>query len=222
MSVSESQPGHTVVCLGAGGHAAVVVDALSAAGRHTVAGLLDSDPGRRGESVLGHPILGDDSMLPELVGRGVTGFIVAFDGVGRAAARARAYERAVEAGLEPVSVVHPSASVAASSAIGRGVTIMAGVVVNARASAGDNAILNSGCILEHDCAIGAHTHVAPGAVVLGGVTVGEAVHVGAGAVVHEGLEIGARAVIGAGAVVIRSVKPDQTVVGVPAAARSGL
>ena len=214
-----SQSVQQVVCIGAGGHAGVVIDAFEAAGRYTIAGLVDADETRSGAVVGGHGVLGDESVLDELPHRGVTGFIVGFDGVGQAKARARAFERALAAGLEPISVIHPSATISPAATIGRGVAVMARAVVNPGASIGDNVILNTGCIVEHDCSIGAHGHIAPAAVILGEVRIGDGAHVGAGAVIHEGLAIGQYAVVGAGAVVIRDVEAGQTVMGVPATQR---
>ena len=51
--------------IGAGGHAKVVLDAARAAGLGPVVGLLDDDPGRRGSSLHGVPIV--DAATPEAV-----------------------------------------------------------------------------------------------------------------------------------------------------------
>ena len=51
-----------VIIIGAGGHAAVVADALLAAGQQ-VLGFVDNDARRHGRSVCDRPVLGDDTAL---------------------------------------------------------------------------------------------------------------------------------------------------------------
>jgi UDP-perosamine 4-acetyltransferase len=204
-----------VVGLGAGGHAAVVVDILRASGNDVI-GLLDPDTSLKGASVEGAPVLGGDELLAQLRDRDVEGFFVGVGSTGNAAARRRLYTLGREAGLVPIAAVHPGAVVAGSATLAAGVTVMAGAVINPRARLGENAIVNTAAVVDHDCIIGDHAHVAPGAVLGGGVVLGEAAHVGIGAVVREQCAIGAAAVVGAGAVVISDVPGGLTVVGIPA------
>jgi sugar O-acyltransferase (sialic acid O-acetyltransferase NeuD family) len=204
-----------IVGLGAGGHAAVMIDALKATGARIV-GLLDPEPSRQGESVLGVPVLGDDSLLPGLLAQGVGQFFVGVGSVGDSGLRVRLYEHARRLGLTPVRCVHPAAIVSAYAVLAPGVAVLAGAVVNARARLGENVIINSGAVVEHDCVVLDHAHVATGARLAGNVEVGRGAHVGASAAVLQGLRIGAGAVVGLGAAVIRDVADAQTVVGVPA------
>jgi UDP-perosamine 4-acetyltransferase len=204
-----------VIGLGAGGHAAVVVDILRATG-HDVVGLLDPDKSLKAASVEGAPVLGGDELLDQQRDRDVGAFFVGVGSTGNAAVRRRLYALGREAGLAPIAAVHPRAVVAGSAALAAGVTVMAGAVINPRARVGENAIVNTAAVVDHDCIIGDHAHIAPGAVLGGGVALGEAAHVGIGAVVREQCTIGAEAVVGAGAVVISDVPGGVTVVGVPA------
>jgi UDP-perosamine 4-acetyltransferase len=204
-----------VIGLGAGGHAAVVVDILRVRG-HDVVGLLDPDRNLMGAIVEGAPVLGGDELLQQLRGRDVGAFFVGVGSTGSAAARRRLYALGREAGLAPIGAVHPAAVVAGSAKLGAGVTVMAGAVINPGARLGENVIVNTGAVVDHDTVVGDHSHVAPGAVLGGGVHMAEAAHVGAGAVVREQCTIGAEAVVGAGAVVVSDVPAGVTVVGVPA------
>lgn len=208
-----------VVGLGAGGHAAVVVDILRLDG-HEIVGLLDPDRNLTDTSVEGVLVLGGDELLTGMRDRDVRAFFVGVGSTGNAAIRRRLYAIGRDAGLEPLAAVHPAAVVAGSATLGPGVTVMAGAVINPRARLGENVIVNTGAIVEHDCVVGAHGHVAPGAVLGGGVRMAEAAHVGIGAIVREQRRIGSEAVVGAGAVVISDVPAGVTVAGVPARARS--
>lgn len=205
------------VLIGGGGHARVVIDSLQAAGETRTLGIVDADAARRGKTVLGVPILGDDSILPALAASGTKYFAVTVGSVGDANLRRALFERACALGLLPLGVRHPSAIISQHADVGSGTQLLPGAIVNAGARLGANVIVNSGAIVEHDCEIGDHAHVATGARIASGVTVGEGVHVGAGATVRQLLRIGAGAIVGAGAVVVKDVSARSVVVGVPAA-----
>jgi len=193
-----------LLVIGAGGHAKVVVDAARCAGL-TVAGVIGKpdDPA----TLLGIPVSRDASAVD------ADGFIVA---IGDNAARARTFSAYRERGLEPASVVHPSAVIAGGVTMGSGAFVAAGVVVNVDARIGANAILNTGCTVDHDCVVGDHALIGPSASLCGGVEIGEGVLLGAGASVTPGARIGAWSVVGAGAAVVDHLPADSVCVGVPA------
>ncbi|HEY2480741.1 MAG TPA: acetyltransferase [Caulobacteraceae bacterium] len=199
-----------VVILGAGGHAKVVIELLRAQGR-AIAGLTDADSAPR--SVLGVPVVGDDTALAGLRDRGVRHAFVA---IGDNAARQAAGARATDLGFILVNAVSPTASVSASARLGHGVAVMAGAVINADAVIGDLAIVNSGAIVDHDCHLERCCHVGPGAVLAGGVRLGAGALIGVGASVTPGCSIGARTIVGAGACVVADLGADVTAIGVPA------
>jgi len=205
-----------VIGLGAGGHAKVLIEALGKMDTYEVVGLLDAKSSLHGRTVLGLPVLGADEMMPQLVQQGVTRFFLGLGSVGDSTMRQRVFQRAIEYGLEPVSVIHPGAWLSASARVGRGICALACAVVNADACLGENTIVNTGSIIEHDCVIGAHVHIAPRACLAGGVSVGEGSHIGIGALVRQNIRIGRNAIVGAGAVVIKDVPDEFVVAGVPA------
>ena len=207
------------VFLGAGGHARVLIEIVRLVRPFELVGLLDADPGRRGQAVDGIPILGGDELLARLRGEGVTGAFVAFASIRDTGARSRAYALLREHGYESPTLVHPRAIVSPSATLGAGVAVLAGAVVGTGARLGENAIVNSAAIVEHDCRIGDSAHVASGARLAGAVEVGAGAHVGIGAVVREGIAIGERAIVGAGAVVVADVPAGAIVVGNPARAQ---
>jgi len=205
-----------VVGIGSGGHARVVIDILQMMGGFEIVGLLDRDTSLHGQVVLGVPVIGDDSMLPDLRAQGVTHAFIGVGTVGTPETRIRIWDALLSSGLEPVNAVHPTAVVAASATLGRGVTVMPGAIVGAAATLGDNTIVNTGAIVEHDCVVERHAHLATGSSLAGGIRIGEGAHVGIGASIIESITVGEFALVGAGAVVIRDVAPRTTVIGVPA------
>lgn len=200
------------VILGGGGHARVVLESLRASKAASPLGIVD--PALKG-AVDGLRVLGGDEVLKTLP-KG-TLFVVGMGGIGDNGPRARLFEKAVSAGLTPLTVIHPSASVSPSAVLAAGCVVLPRAVVNAGARVGAGAIVNTAAVVEHDCVVGAHAHLATGAILCGGVTLGELAHVGAGAVVRQGLSVGARALVAAGAVVVKAVPDGARVMGVPAA-----
>lgn len=202
-----------VIILGAGGHGRVVLDILTQARSHTPIGFLDNNPALHGRRIDGLPVIGDTSRLPDMFRQGVRGAVIAVGDNGIRRGMGNLLERQ---DIEIVNAIHPSAQLARSVSLGKGVVIAAGVVVCAHCQIGDYAILNSGCIIDHESMVGTAAHVCPGVRLAGHVTIESGVFVGIGATVIQNIHIGYEAVVGAGAVVIRNVDPMTTVVGVPA------
>jgi acetyltransferase EpsM len=193
---------------GAGGHAKVVWDILTAAG-DAVVGFVSDAPAA--PALLGLPVAAAREALPPH-----DGVVVA---IGDNAARQRVFEALQAAGVPIFSAVHPRAVVAGRVALGAGVVVAAGAVINLDSEVGANAIVNTGATLDHDNHLGAHAHVAPGCHLAGGVTVEEGAFLGVGTVAIPGIRVGAWARTGAGAVLVRDVAADCLVVGVPARSR---
>ncbi|HEX6902204.1 MAG TPA: NeuD/PglB/VioB family sugar acetyltransferase [Thermoanaerobaculia bacterium] len=203
--------GESIVVVGGGGHSRVVVEVLLAAGWR-VAGY--TDPGGAGGSFGGVPCLGDDGVLPSLVGK-VRYAIVA---LGDNALRGRLAREVEAMGFELGNAIHPSARISPSVVLGRGIAIMANAVLNAGTVVLDDSIINTAATVDHDGRIGRDVHIAPGCHLAGYVTVGDGALVGVGSVVGRGrpIRVGEWAVVGSGSVVVHDVPPSVTVVGNPA------
>lgn len=199
-----------VVIIGGGGHAKVVIESLRAAGE-TVAAIVDADPTPR--QVLGVPVRGDDLVLPELRGQGLSRLFVA---IGDNRLREKLGRRGRELGFSLVNAVHPSAVISPSAKLGAGVAVMAGAVVNADSEIEDLAIINTGAIVDHDCRLGVACHLGPASALAGGVSVGPRAFLGVGARAIPGVTIGADTIVGAGGVVVRDLPDAVLAVGVPA------
>lgn len=209
--------GHIII-IGAGGHSAVVADALLAMG-HDVIGCTDANKLRHGERVCGVPVLGDDS---ELARYSVASIRLA-NGLGgtRGEPLRHQMQRHLQAGgWRFCGVRHPSAVVSPFASVSADAQLMAGCIVQSGAVIGTGCIINTGAIVEHDAVIGDFVHVAPGSVVCGNAVIGDYCHIGAGAVVLQGMKLGSGTIVGAGAVVVVSHPGQATLVGVPARPRN--
>ncbi|WP_404343659.1 acetyltransferase [Vreelandella venusta] len=200
---SASAANRGVILLGGGGHAKVLLDALRLAGVQ-VRGVVD--PVLAGTCKLwrGIPVIGNDDDLLKLN----PDQVILVNGTGSLPSkllRQRLFSRFTEAGFQFMNVIHPSALIGAGVELGVGVQIMAGAIIQADTTVGDNSIINTGVLVDHDCAIGCDVHLAPGVVVSGGVSIGEGAHVGTGSSIIQGISIGAGAIVGAGTVVVKDV-----------------
>lgn len=203
-----------IIILGGGGHAKVLIEALRCSNLEII-GLTDPNPDLHGKSIMGVPVLGDDSVLS-----GYSADRVALvNGLGSTRqpnARRQLYENISSRGFSFANVVHPSAIIAGDVTIGNGVQLMAGVILQPGVALGDNVIINTRVSVDHDCRIGCHSHLAPGVVLSGEVTVGEGVHIGTGASIVNHVRIGDDSLIGAGSLVLRSIPDNVVAYGVPA------
>jgi sugar O-acyltransferase (sialic acid O-acetyltransferase NeuD family) len=114
------------------------------------------------------------------------------------------------------ALVHPSAILARTTRLGRGVFVNAGAIVGAMSELADHALVNRGAVVGHHVTIEAFASVGPGAVIAGQVTIGYGAAIGAGAVLLPKVTIGTHAVVGAGAVVVRDVPAHAKALGNPA------
>jgi acetyltransferase EpsM len=195
----------SLVLIGAGGHAKVVIGALRASGV-PVRAAYDTTPEKAGGRCAGVEILAFADFAPEPDAE-------LFLAIGDNAAR-RELDRKLTARY-PV-VIHPSAWVDPSARLGAGTLVCAGAVIQADTVVGRHAIVNTGASLDHDCVVGDYAHVAPGARLAGRVRVGEGALLGVGSAFLPGVTIGAWATVGVGAAVVADVPERVTARGVPA------
>ena len=200
-----------VVLVGSGGHAKVVIDILEAQERFKLIGCVD--PGKAGSTVLGYPILGDDSILLELYKKGVR---KAFVAIGDNGLRLKLASQISALGYEFINIISPSASVSSKATLGFGIVVMPHAVINACAKVDDQVIINTGATVDHDCIIARGCHIAPGCHMAGNVTIHEGSFLGIGSSVIPGIKIGKWAVIGAASAIVQNVPDLSLSVGVPA------
>jgi sugar O-acyltransferase (sialic acid O-acetyltransferase NeuD family) len=199
-----------LIVFGAGGHAKVVLEAVSASFPDCEIAILDDHPDAAQELLAIAVRGGRDWLGDHWPG------VPVLPAIGNNAARAELIEWLGRSGRSAATVVHPRALLSPSASLGPGGFLAPGAIVNAETLLDAGVIVNTAATIDHDCHIGAASHVAPGAHLCGGVRVGEQTLVGAGATVIPGIRIGAAAIVGAGAVVTRDVPDGGRVGGSPA------
>lgn len=197
-----------VLLLGAGGHAAVVMDMLRQL-NCTVVGVVAKDqPKSLGvfEGIAWHS--SDDDVLS--FDKDEVLLVNAIGSLPGQEVRFKVQQKFKQLGYRFMTVVSPKAIVSDYALLSEGVQVMPGCIVNINASIGEGSIINSGAIIEHDCVIGRYNHVAPGAVLSGAVVTGDYVHIATGARVIQSIHIGEHALVGAGATVNKDLESNKT------------
>jgi sugar O-acyltransferase (sialic acid O-acetyltransferase NeuD family) len=205
------------VIIGAGGHGreiADVVDAINDAVErdpwHLIGFIDDGTPDLQVIRRRGGVVLGGTERLADMAD---VAFVV---GVGSGHMRRRLDAIAVAAGLEPIVLCHPGATVGRDVRLGPGVVICAHASVTTNVDLGRHSHINRHAGVGHDAVVGDFVTLHPGATISGNVVLEDGVTIGTNAAVIQGVRIGRASTVGAGAAVVRDVDPDVTVVGVPA------
>jgi sugar O-acyltransferase (sialic acid O-acetyltransferase NeuD family) len=204
-----------IIIAGAGGHAGVIIDLLRSTEFYEIVGLVDRADGNI-SNAYNLPVLGTDEDLEELCKQEI---VMAAIGIGSApdnSPRRKVFEKLKTAKFSLPVLVHPGSWVADNAILNEGAQVMAGAIIQGRATLGHNVLVNSGSIVEHDNIIGDHSHIATGVRLGGDVQIGESVFIGVGTSIRQGIKIGDGAIIGAGSVVIHDVDAGAIVAGVPA------
>lgn len=219
MTAHAAQNGKPLVILGAGGHAKVLLSLIQAAG-FEVLGICDPALDQVATQWRGIKVLGGDDALagldPDMVGL--------VNGVGQLVGsplRQRIFLGLKEMGFWFPALVHPAAWIDSSVALGEGVQVMAGAIIQADTVIGSNSIINTRAGVDHDCILGMSVHIAPGATLCGSVRVGDRAFIASGATVIQGLSVGADAIVGAGAVLVRNLAARQILLGSAARKKLG-
>ncbi len=200
----------SVIVIGAGGHAQVVIDALQCAGE-TVLGVTVSNIDDTLRRVLNVPVLGTDTVIEQYDAKQIQ----LANGVG-GKDREQIFKNLKGRGYQFCQVLHPSAVIAGSARLGEGVQVMAGAVVQPMVMIGDNSLINTRASVDHDCVISDHSHIAPGCTICGAVRIGDRCHIGAGSTIIESLSIEANVFVAAGATVCENIPSGALVGGTPA------
>lgn len=195
----------SVILIGGGGHAEVIIDCIRSVGDQVV-GILDDGlvPGTMVQDI---PVLGKAA---DFGAYRQHKFLVA---IGDNGVRRRIAEKM---DVQWYTAVHRSAVVSSAARLGAGTVVMPNAVINAGATVGCHCIVNTGAIVEHDNCLGNYVHISTAAALGGTVSVGEETRVCIGAHVKNNISICGGSTIGAGAVVIKDVTEPGTYVGIPA------
>lgn len=182
-----------VIVIGAGGHGRSMAEAILLLGRDELIGFVD-DGADADSRVWSYPMLGRTDALHTLREH-VHAVVVA---IGNNAVREKLHARVREAGFELLSVIHPTAFVSPTAALGAGCAVMAGAVVGTEAHLGEGVIVNCGATVDHHCRVDAFGHLGVNACMAGGSVLGHRAWMQAGSALGYGVQIEDDAVLAPG------------------------
>jgi len=205
----------SIFIVGASEHAKVIIDIIENENVYEIVGLIDTFK-NKGEEVLGYEVIGKEDDLPELLKKHERASVII--AIGDNWVRYLVMEKILKIvpEIKFASTIHPSAHIAKHVKIGKGVVIMAGVVINSESVIEDFVIVNTKTSIDHDGLIKSFSSLAPGVTLGGNVTVGNYAAISIGATVKHNISIGNHAVIGAGAVLLHNCGDNIIMYGVPA------
>jgi len=196
--------------LGGGGHAKMCIEILKQTGLFEIVGIVDSVLPIN-SSVLSIPVLGRDTIIDDLMKKGLKNAILGIGAVLNHSVRKKLFLSLKEKNLFIPNIIHPSASIEPSVQLGEGNQIMQGAIIGSDVKIGNNCIINSGSIISHDSIIGDNVHIAPGAIIAGNVVINNDTVIGMGVTVFLGLKIGKSVVVNNGINVFDDI-PDNVIV----------
>lgn len=210
-----------ILLLGGGGHCLSVIDTLKGLNSYNTIGIIEKEMEEKNppKRTLGVSVMGTDEDLEKFYQEGFTDAFVTVGSIGDISLRQKLYKRMKEIGFHIPNIIDRASVVSDETAMGEGIYIGKGAVINAGVAIGNMAIINTASVIEHECRIGEFVHVAPRSVLCGNVYIGNGSHVGAGSVVKQGVQVGANTMIGMGSVVLHNMGDNATAYGNPCVER---
>jgi len=188
-----------ILLIGGGGHCKSVIDIIEQEGQFKVVGIIDKAE-LFGTTVLGYPVIGEDSDL-ESLSKKYTYALITIGQIISPEPRKKLFDIVKKAGYILPSIISPRAYVSRHASIGDGTVVMHDALINANAIIGNNCIINSKALIEHDSKISAHCHISTSVTINGGVTVGSGCFIGSGTTTKESIVIKKNSFIKAGSLV---------------------
>lgn len=166
---------HDLMILGAGGHGRTLCEMARLLGYADIV-FLDENASLCHET--NKLIIGKISELPLHIKKANNVVI----GIGNNKVREQLYQQVISLGIQPVTLIHPSAFVSSSATIADGSVVLAMAVVGANATLGTCTIVNSHSTVDHDSILGGFAHLGVGVHLAGSADIGKSAFLQAGTV----------------------------------------
>jgi sugar O-acyltransferase (sialic acid O-acetyltransferase NeuD family) len=203
-----------IIIIGSEGHGKVIADIIEKQGTFSIAGFVNANPQPK-TFVMGYPVLGSDNELVQLRAEFPNCHFFIAIGDNSTRHKVKLKIESLFSDIAFPSIIHPSAQIARDVKIGKGVCIMAGVVINSSSNIGDFCILNTKAGIDHDNSIGDFSSLAPNTTTGGDVSIGDFSAIGISATIKHGIKIGKHSVIGAASYINKNLPDNVVAYGIP-------
>jgi sugar O-acyltransferase (sialic acid O-acetyltransferase NeuD family) len=204
-----------IVLIGGGNQAHYTIDIIIKEGKYNIVGIIDSIH-EIGTYRFGYKILGRQEDIVDIFNQyNLIGGIIT---IGDNWARYNISNQILEIipNFHFINAIHPSVVIGSNVKLGKGITVMAGVIFNPKSIIGDFTFFATGAQVEHDCIIEDFASVSAGSVMGGHVKLGKFSALTLNVTVLDRLEIGINTVVGAGSLVLKSLPDNVLAYGNPA------
>lgn len=206
----EADRRQAVLVLGAGRHAAEIIDALLA-NEIAVHGCLDARLPVGTEVYPGVRVVGADNDVEAMTGDGFDAVYLGIGGLDNLDARIDWFKRLESLGVLTPALIHPSAHVAPSATIGEGSCVLARASIGPLSRVGRGCMITQSAVITHHCRLGDYVMLAPNATLAAGVEIDDEATIGMGVTVFHDVRIGRRALIVNGVDLMHDVPAGQVV-----------
>jgi sugar O-acyltransferase (sialic acid O-acetyltransferase NeuD family) len=204
-----------ILLIGGGTQLSYSVDILEKQNLHKIIGIVDSNR-TIGESIYGYKIIGRQEEIIQLMDKHVIeGCVIT---IGDNWSRKKVYDQINEIApnLKWPNAIHPSVIISNRVEFGKGILVMAGVIINSNAYLGDFTNFFTNCNVEHDCYIDDFASISAGVVLGGKVKIGKFSAIALNATVFDRITVGDNTVIGGASLVTKDIPSNVLAYGNPA------
>lgn len=184
-----------IVLVGGGGHCVSCIDIIENENKFNILGILD--PYIRKKNILGYKILGDDSLIPELVNEN-TYFLITVGQIKSNFIRKNIAKILSKNNAKLATVISPTAYVSKHAIVGEGSVVMNHAVINAKSRIGNNCIINTMANIDHGVLIQDFCHISTCAVINGDSVIENDTFIGSNATISNNIIIQKNSIISAG------------------------
>lgn len=204
-----------IVLIGGGTQLSYSIDIIEKQNSHKIVGIIDSDK-PIGLILFGYEIIGRQEDIVTLIAKyNIEGCLIT---IGDNWTRKKIHYQVSNLAPDLLwpNAIHPSVIIGNFVSLGKGILIMAGVIINSGAILGDFTNYYTNCNVEHDCQLDDFSSISAGVVLGGKVIIGKYSAVSLNATVFDRLVIGENTVIGAASLVTKNIPDNVLAYGNPA------
>ena len=197
-----------VILIGSKGGAKMVIEAIRSKKGLSPKAILE-DANIKTKEVLGVPIIGNSSLLKELLKMGYNNLVLCFGNIFNRPNRFDKYLELKDMGFNFPNIIHKDSLIEPSVSMGDGNIILAGAIVGSEAQILNLNYLNTGSILSHECELQNNIHLAPGSTVGGRVSIANNSLIGMNSTIYFDVKIGSNVTINNGVNVSTDVSDNE-------------
>jgi acetyltransferase-like isoleucine patch superfamily enzyme len=170
----------------------------------------DEKPEKTSHIITQYKIITNEGSLIDYFGTNSTDFVIA---VGHARIRKKLYDKMIQIGGNPVSVIsHKHCFISNFAKIGKGCIIQPGCALSHNILMGNSCVLHAASLVGHDVVFGNHVVVGSNVNILKGVAIGDCTTISPNVVINSNLVIGENVYIGVGQIIEHNVPTNSTIV----------